>query len=69
MQKLKVVIKYNKNMADQLSKFRANMYNKRLNNNDKSGLGGDSRKFLHSVIASIMARGVILGPLERIKLI
>ena len=56
-------------MADQLSKFRANMYNKRLNNNDKSGLGGDSRKFLHSVIASIMARGVILGPLERIKLI
>lgn len=55
-------------MTEQFLRLRANMYNRRMDK-DKLGQASDTRQFMHSLLATIMTRGVILGPFDRIKLI
>lgn len=57
-------------MSDSLSKLRARTYDYRMKTDRENKVyAAEFRLYLHSLLASITARCLLLGPLERIKLI
>jgi len=58
-------------MTDYLAKFRAEQYRKRmsLEKNQNQTFTSEFKVYLHGLLSAVIARGVILGPLERCKII
>lgn len=57
-------------MADYISKLRSKAYNRRFSLADEgSSTTQEVRIYLHGLLAAVMTRGVVLGPLERCKMI
>jgi hypothetical protein len=57
-------------MSDSLSKLRARTYDYRMKSDRENKVfAAEFRVYLHSLLTAITTRGILLGPLERIKLI
>lgn len=56
-------------MSDQLQKLRARTYRNRMDEDKKLAYGAKLREFSREISAVLIAKAIILGPLDRIKLI